>query len=404
MTTERRRAFVALAATLAIQVFTALAATAAAVLAPEIAQTFAIETKWVGVFVGVVYAGAMVGSLASGGFIERYGAMRVSQAAALVCAAGTASIAIAPDSLPALLGVAAILIGIGYGPITPASSHVLIRTAPPDRLALTFSIKQTGVPAGAALAGAALPTLVLVVGWRVALLVTALLGVVVAAAAQGPRAMLDRDRRPEKRVSPLRTLDALRTVFRTPALTELALIGFAYAATQVCLTSFLVVYLHETLHWSLVASGLALTAATLGGVVGRIIWGIAADRAFQPRTVLASTGVIASACGVLTALADVTWPTPALIAIAAAYGASAIGWNGVQLSEVARLAPKGDAAKITGASGFITFFGVVVGPPIFALLAGVTGSYRAGFAIFSVISACAALALVRPGRRPESDS
>ena len=62
----------------------------------------------------------------------------------------------------ALLVIAPLVIGAGYGPITPASSQVLARTAPPSRMALTFSIKQTGVPGGAALGGAMLPALTLV--------------------------------------------------------------------------------------------------------------------------------------------------------------------------------------------------------------------------------------------------
>ena len=68
------------------------------------------------------------------------------------------------------------------------------------------------------------------------------------------------------------------------------------------------------------------------------------------------------------------------------FGATAIGWNGVQLSQVARHAPPGQAGAVTGASGFLTFTGVVLGPPLFAVLAGVTGSYRAGFAAFGTLS------------------
>ena len=163
---DAKRAFVALAATTALQIYASLAATATSVLAPEIAQTFAIAPKWIGVFVGLVYAGAMIASLACGGFIDRFGAIRVSQAGVVLCAAGTLAVALAPHSAIALLTGAAVMIGVGYGPITPASSHVLIRTAEPSRLALTFSIKQTGVPAGAALAGAALPAAALAIGWR----------------------------------------------------------------------------------------------------------------------------------------------------------------------------------------------------------------------------------------------
>src|SRR4030095_9047257 len=134
--------------------------------------------------------------------------------------------------------VAALVIGVGAGPITPAASHVLIRTAPREKLALTFSIKQTGVPAGAALAGATLPGLALLVGWRSALLATAAAGLLVVAGAQWTRAALDIDRHPERRLSAVNLLKPLRLVWRSRALVELASISFIYAGTQVCLTSF----------------------------------------------------------------------------------------------------------------------------------------------------------------------
>src|SRR5690606_33542910 len=53
-----------------------------------------------------------------------------------------------------LLGAA--LCGIGYGPVTPASSQMLIRTTPPERTAFVFSLKQSGVPLGGLLVGVAL--------------------------------------------------------------------------------------------------------------------------------------------------------------------------------------------------------------------------------------------------------
>ena len=399
---ERRRAFVALAATLAIQIFTSLAATATAVLAPEIAATIGVAPKWIGVFIGIVYAGAMLASLACGGYIERYGAIRVSQIAVLLCVAGLALIAMASGGGPAWLAVAALVIGLGYGPITPSSSHVLIRTAPRERLALTFSIKQTGVPAGAALAGAALPGLSLFVGWRSAFLIAAALGLLVVIAAQPTRRALDADRHPERSVFASSALRPLRLVWQSRALIELALISFVYAATQVSLTSFLVVHLHETLEWSLVAAGLALTVTTLGGVIGRIGWGMLADRALPPRRVLAMIGLIACACGALTALASSSWPVLTLLAVAALFGATAIGWNGVQLAEVARLSPAGSAGAVTGATGFITISGVVVGPPGFALLATTAGGYRVSFATFALLSGLGGLALLVP-RRMASD-
>ena len=401
MTTAARTAAVALAATLAIQIFASLAATAAAVLAPLIARDIGVAPKLVGVFVGLLYGSAMAASLASGGFIERFGAIRVSQVCVLFCAAGAAmvpAIASAPAGLLPLLVAAPLVLGLGYGPITPASSHVLARTATPRRLALTFSIKQTGVPAGAAFAGAVLPGLALAVGWRTAFVVIVAAGIVIALVAQATRTALDADRRPTRSLSLAGVFAPLRLVLATPALIELALVAFVYAATQVCLMSFLVVYLTETLGFSLVAAGFALTVANLGGIVGRIAWGAVADHFAGPRAVLGMLGVAAGACAYITAGFGVGWPTLPLVAVCGLFGATAIGWNGVQLAEVARHSPPGQAGAITGASGFVSFAGVVVGPPAFALLSALTGSYRVGFVTFGSASLFCGLALLRRSR------
>ena len=381
-----RTASTALAVTLAIQAFTSLAATATAVLAPEIGPAVGMTPKLIGVFVGLVYLGAMLASLASGGYIERYGPIRVSQVCILLCACGVALVCGPAWALP----LAPVLIGLGYGPITPASSQVLARTASPRRMALTFSIKQTGVPLGAALAGALLPVFALGSGWRAALLTVAGAGVLVALLAQPTRAALDVGLARDHRVSLGRLFAPLKLVARNPKLVELTLTGFVYAATQICLMSFLVVYLTEALGRSLVTAGLALTVANTGGIIGRISWGAVADRWLPPRRMLGALGLVAGACGLVTASFGSDWPPLPILVVCALFGASAIGWNGVQLAEVARHSPPGQAGAITGASGFVTFAGVVVGPPLFALLVALTGSYGIGFAVFGAGSLCCA--------------
>jgi MFS family permease len=392
-----RTAAIALAITLAIQVYTALAATATSVLAPAIARDLALSPKLIGVFVGLTYVGGALASLVSGGFIVRYGAIRVSQACVLLCAVGILALplgtaGLAPGvALAAVLVTGALVIGWGYGPITAASSHVLVRTAPPNRMALTFSIKQTGVPAGAALAGAALPGLALAVGWRPTIDAVAVLGLAIALAAQATRTGFDADRKPLQPLTFSGAIAPLRTVLASRALVVLAVTGSIYAATQMCLMSFLVVFLAEGLGLSLVAAGLALTVANLGGIVGRIVWGAVADHFVPPRTMLGLLGIASGLCAYATASFDGGWGRAPLLAVCAAFGGTAIGWNGVQLSQVARHAPPGQAGSVTGAAGFLTFTGVVLGPPLFALLAGATGSYRVGFAVFGTLSlACGA--------------
>lgn len=385
----RGRAAVALSITLAIQIYTAVSATATSVLAPEIGRELGLAPKLVGAFVGIVYAGSMAASLASGMFIERHGAIRVSQVCVLFCATGLLMVAVGtafPGTTVLALAIAPVIIGLGYGPITPASSHILARTAHPSRMALTFSIKQTGVPAGAALAGAALPILALKLGWHVAFAVIAALGVVVALLSQVVRPSLDVGRAPARMPSVAGILAPLRELARNHAIRELVVTAFIYAALQVCLVSFLIVYLTESLGYTLVAAGLVLTVANVAGIVGRITWGGFADLHLAPRELMGWLGLAAGGCAFATAAFDARWPLAAILVASATFGATAIGWNGVMLSEVARLAPAKRVGAITGAAGFVTFGGVMSGPPIFALIAALTGGYRTSFAAFGALT------------------
>ena len=384
-----RTAAIALAITLAIQIFTAVAATATSVLAPEIGRDLGIAPKLVGAFVGIVYAGSMAASLASGMFIEHHGPIRVSQVCVLLCAAGLLTIGAGTaftGTTIVVLALAPVIIGLGYGPITPASSELLARTASPSRMALTFSIKQTGVPAGAALSGAVLPILALRFGWHVAFALIAAVGVGVAALSQVVRTSLDAGRTPARAPSVGGFVGPLRELVRNDAILELVSAAFVYAALQVCLVSFIVVYLTESLGYTLVAAGLVLTVANIAGVVGRIAWGGFADFHLAPRALLGWLGIAAGGCAFVTAAFDTTWPLAAILVTSAVFGGTAIGWNGVMLSEVARLAPANRVGAITGASGFVTFGGVMIGPPVFALISAVTGEYRHGFVTFGVLT------------------
>jgi MFS family permease len=393
--TAPRTALVALIATLAIQIFTSLTSSAPAVLAPALAGDLGITSKWIGVFVGLIYSGAMLGSLVCGGFIAKYGAIRVSQACVLFCATGIACVGLLPAAAVPLLVAAAFTMGVGYGPITAASSEILIRTTPRERMSLTFSIKQTGVPAGAALAGALLPGLALLVGWRGAFVAIAIVGIAVVIASEPTRKALDRRHDPDASFSLASVFGPLRMVWKSPPLLELSLVGFAFSSVQVSLTSFLVIYLTDVLHWSLIAAGLALTVATVSAVIGRIVWGVIADRWLGPLRALVLIGALAAGSGIAMAFAAPAWPVWLVLALAALYGATAIGWNGVQLAELARRSPAGQAGAVTGASGFVTFGGVVGGPLLFAGLAGLTGGYRTSFLVCAAVSGVAAIVLLR---------
>lgn len=377
----------ALAATTAVQIATAAAALTLPAIAPLVAAELGLPSSMVGTYISLLYVGAAAAAVAGGSLIRRHGAIRVSQVALLLCALGLA-LGLAPAVAAVALG--AVVLGLGYGPVTPASSEILARTTPPARMGLVFSIKQTGVPAGTALAGVCVPPLAVWLGWRPAVALMALACLLVIGLVQPVRRPLDADRDRAAPVSVAAAVLALRLVARTPALRLMALVSLVYAGMQMCVSSFIVAYLADGLGLPLVIAGLGLTAANLGGVAGRIFWGLLADRLGAPRLTLAGLGALMSLGALAVAAFTPAWPVAALLVVCALLGATAIGWNGVYLAEVARAAPAGQAGVATGGCLFFTFVGVVASPFLFGVLQRATGSYPVSYAVAAAV--CAAMA------------
>ena len=155
------RAIVPVATMLAIQVMISLSVLALSVMMPAVARDLAIDPKLVGIFTAIIYGVAAVTALAAAEPIMRMGAVRICQAALLMAAIGLAFNAL---SMVAATVIAVIFIGAAQGPINPASAHVLAARVPREWFGMVFSLKQTGVPIGFALAGLIFPLLLQLVG------------------------------------------------------------------------------------------------------------------------------------------------------------------------------------------------------------------------------------------------
>ena len=364
-----------------MQVAASAAAVAPAVAAPVLLPALGFGAVAVGVYIAVVYLAAMVSSLWGAALVRRWGPIRTSQVA-LGCGALGVLLGAVPHAAVAVLG--AVFIGLGYGPITPASSQMLARTTPPERYALVFSLKQTGVPLGGAIAGLLVPVGLAWGGMGVSLGQIALLCVVSAALAETLRRALDTPRDAHGALPGLAQLmRPIRFVLAHPVLRQIAKCSFVFSAVQACLTTYLVTFLKGDLGWSLLAAGAALSAAQGAGVVGRVAWGLVADR-FDPRSTLLGLGLAMAAAGVATSALRPATPHPWVTLLLVVYGATAVGWNGVYLATVAKLVPHDQAATATAGSLFFTFFGVVIGPPLFGVAGGAFGGIGAGYALLAL--------------------
>jgi MFS family permease len=399
------RANIPLLITLLIQSFSAMALMVIPVLVP-VEATPRLSAAELGLYLLFAYTGAVLGSLAAGPLVERWGAIRTSQWALLLSAAGLVLAGLWPGAIM----FAAFLLGLGYGPITPASSHVLNRTTPAHQRNLVFSIKQTGVPVGVALSGFCVPLLAIATNWMWTLLILGGCCVVVAAMALPIQAQMDADTAnpgaPARRSAFLRDLlarllEPFAVIWRHKPLRVLAAVSFILSGMQIALAAYLVSYLTASLAMTALLAGSVLALSQLGGVVGRIAWGYVADRFLRPLTMLALLAIVSASASLVTA-SLVHWSAPPsglfLALLMFVFGASASGWNGVYLAEVARQAPAGSVGMATSGTLACTFLGVLLGAPLFGLVASGSGSYSAAFCMQALLVSAAAVTLwwVRP--------
>jgi len=174
-------------------------------------------------------------------------------------------------------------------------------------------------------------------------------------------------------------------VLQDKKLRELGFSSFTYSGMQMCLGSYLVLTLIQKYDFNLEKAGYFLSVAMIAGIVARPMAGIISDKISNARLVLACMGIVMSLCsGLIFFIGDLN--IFFLTIFCAIFGASAVGWNGVYLSEVARIAENKMAGAATGACLSMTYLGVVVLPIIFFLSYIVFRKYEISFLFLSIIT------------------
>ena len=382
----------ALAGMVATQIAAACALAAVPVMAPAIALTIGVDSSLVGVYSGLVFAAATSVSAWSGALISRMGPVRTNQLALV----GTGvALLVANGATLSAVALTGLLMGMAYGTNTPTGSEVLARVTPPHRRALSFSLKQSGAPVGGVLAGLMLPPIVLLAGWKAALMAVFVLTAATAITIEPLRRRIDLPQKSAESSERMSALASMRYVLGNPSLRRLTSAGVALIVVHSCFQTLFVAYLVDQVKLSLALAGTMYASMQASGAVSRVVIGWVVDRLRNPQVILPGVAGIALLGTLLVTAFSNQWPIGAIWSVCLIVGIGSSGWYGAYLSEIARAASSERAGFATGGTLFFIYGSNVITPTIASVLIAVTGSYIPVFATIAVLAGVAAISFAR---------
>jgi sugar phosphate permease len=354
-----------------------LSALAVAPLAPFLLDELRLSRAQVGLLLPAVYLGGVLMSLPAGWLTEWLG-VRVSLALGLGLTGVAVSLGALAPGFAALLA-ALLAAGLGFSVLNPATGKAIYEWFPARERGLAMGVKQAGLTLAGIASALALPPIALASDWRRALLAaasTSLVSAALVAAVYRRRSAADagtRGRRP-------RLVELLPLLGRPGVLVVLGC-GLTLGIVQSSVLAYLVLYARDTYGLSTVAAARLLALAHLGGLAGRLGWGVASDRLFggRRRPGLAINALAGAAALVVFALGGAV-PAPLAVAAAVLAGAGAFGWVGLYFALMAEVGGARFAGLMTGLGVMFAWGGVLIGPPLFGVLVDATDSYRVAWA------------------------
>ncbi|MGO4736233.1 MFS transporter [Bosea sp. 2KB_26] len=386
-----------------MQVISSFAAAAIPLLGPILTQRWGMTPESIGYVSAVVSVGICWFLACGGPMLDHHGPIRALQLGLIFVAVG---LLLLSQSFGLLGLVGALLVGLGLAPNTPAGSQLLMRTAPPRHRTLVFSIKQAGVPLGGTIAGLVVAPLVLGLGFVGAVWTIVAIIFFCIVLVQPFQRSLDAEKGPQNRawarlfLSPSSLSRSARVLNSHPSLPMLTALGVSFSITQASITAFTATYMVTQHGKTLAQAGHYIAVLLAASTVARIFFGWLADR-MGAGLLLLSLLAFGAGSAIMLLVASTNASPWMVYGCMALVGATSMGWNGVHMAELARVAPPTLIGDVTSGASLFGFVGSICGPLVFAIVASRTGSFDWPFLLVAgQLAAFGLFALGRQIKRP----
>lgn len=357
-----------------VQIGVSVLQQAPAALGPVLSRVLDLSNAQIGLLSSAIWSGMLVTMLPMGIMIDRRG----EKVVILVGVAVMIAMVIVATQVTAFLWLFLLLLTASFGAASsaPGGAKAIAVWFPRSQRGSAMGIRQTGVSVGGLVAALVLPPVAVSFGWAVALqlAVSVTLVTLICFACLYKELPPDKPRDQSAETNPTKV--RLGSLLKSRSFLAPTAYAFVFMGVQGSSASFLTLHLHEELRLPIVVAGAFLAVFQVGGMVGRLGWGMISDWVGRRAPIMILLGVIAAVSCLALALAGSKLELKTAGILAFIIGCSAMGWNGLYLTALAESTSLRNAGTTVGASLTLAFLGMFLVPPLFGLIGDMTGSLR----------------------------
>jgi len=335
------------------------------VLGPVLKQDLDLSNTELGFLSSAIAIGTTVFQIPGGLCCDRYGVRKMMSLGFLLM--GTFFFIFSFSGSFLLASGLLFLMGLGVGCSQVSAAKAVMDWFPFKGRATAMGVKQTGINVGGVLSSSLFPFLISLYAWSVlirwiSLVAFAFVFLFYFAYRDSPRT--------ETSFSNKVHFKDILTYLKNLDFLLIALSGVFLMVVQFSFSTYFVLYLNQTLHYSIEQSGLILALSFGTGAFARVGWSFGSDYFFKNReSVLILIAGLGASVAVVLSLISPSSPAWLIYFLSALFGVTGMGWNAIWITLVGERSLKESAGFGIGVSFFIATFGIILGPPSFGFLA-----------------------------------
>ncbi|OWZ85009.1 MFS transporter [Natranaerobius trueperi] len=354
---------------------------------PHIRDEFLISRAQAGLYATFYFASATLVAIYSGRIVDFLG----SKAGLIIGVGSVGGLIIFQSLSPSFIIILtlAFFAGFGFSIVTPAASKGVLNIVPKEKRAFSLGITQSGAGIGGILGALLLPFLAELLGWRTGLLISGTFALFMCIFLFRFYQVSESENNSNGKEKSSTLKEDLNYLLNQKYLIWICVMGSVFGMSISSVTAHLPIFLDEDIGFSTFIAGVGLAIFQIGGVIAHPGWGWFSDSVLkgERRVGLIIIGILVSLITLLMGGVITPFDVHPVIVMVVAFclGLTILGLPSLYLSAIGETVEDEYVGTATGIALTFVRIANVIFPPVFGLLADITGDYSISWIILGII-------------------